>query len=306
MPELPEVETTVRDLEKMTVGLKITDAWSGYDSEYHYGKSHIKDPKYFAKFKKNIVGKKIIGTSRRAKNVLIHLEDNLTILVHMKMTGHLLYGPYKIRQLADKDIWEPQTKNGPLNDKFNGWIRLAFSLSNKKHLVLSDLRKFAKVTLLPTDNLEHSDDIAHIGPEILENFTATDFIKRIRKYPQRNIKATLLDQTVVAGIGNIYSDESLWLAKIHPATLVHKLDDEKLKILFREAKKVLKKGIDFRGDSMSDYRTPSGEKGNFQNEHNVYQRAKKSCKRKGCKGIIERIVVATRGTHICPVCQKKD
>lgn len=312
MPELPEVETTVRDLDKLIVGKTITGVWTSYNSPYHYGKNQIKDPAYFRKFKTAIINKKIINVTRRAKNVLIHLENNKTILIHMKMTGHLLYGEYlkKTPKQIQKDNveWVPKLKTGPLTDKFNGWLRLVFTLSNNsqkaKHLALSDLRKFAKVTLINTDDLENSPEISHIGPEILNNFTAVDFIKRIQKYPKKTIKQTLLDQTVIAGIGNIYSDESLWLAKIHPAKLVKQLNEEKLKILFKEIKKVLKKSINLRGDSMSDYRTPYGTKGGFQNKHNVYQRKNQNCNLRGCSGIIERIVVAGRGTHFCSKCQK--
>ena len=286
----------MRDLEKLVVGKTIIDVWSSYKSPHYIGKNQIKDPKYFNKFKKEVIGQKIVGTSRKGKNVLVHLK-NKTILVHMKMTGHLLYGKYE-QTGGPTSPWIPKSKNknNPLNDRFNGWIRLVFSLSNKHHLVLSDLRKFAKITL--------EDDTEKLGPDPF-NIKVSEFIKKIQKHSKKPIKQVLLDQSVIAGVGNIYSDESLFLAKIHPSTLVDRLSEKKLKTLFLDLKKVLKKGITLRGDSMSDYRTPYGTKGEFQNKHNVYQRKGSPCTIKNCTGIIKRIVVATRGTHFCPKCQKQ-
>lgn len=300
MPELPEVETTARELGKLVSGLKITDVWTSYNSPYYHGKNQIKNPAFFRKFKKEVIGKKIVGTSRRAKNVLIHLEGNQTILIHMKMTGHILYGRYAFK----KKEWVAD-EEGPLKDPFNGWIRLAFSLSNKKHFVLSDMRKFAKITLLKTDELRESEDLKNLGPEPLEkSFTSKIFSERISMKPNGKIKTVLMDQSLLSGVGNIYSDEALWLAKMHPETIVRNISSQNMKNLFKHVIDVLKSGINFGGDSMSDYRTPSGEKGQFQEHHNVYQRKGADCKRKSCEGIIERIVVGGRGTHFCRTCQK--
>ena len=307
MPELPEVHTTSTELGKLVIGKKITDAWSGYDSPHYHGKKQIKDPKYFRKFKKEIVGKKIIGTDRAGKNVLINLEGNLTILVHMKMTGHLLYGKYSFDK-KEKE-WKA-VGAGPLrDDRWNGWIRFVISLDNKKHIAFSDLRKFGKVTLLETDKLSESEDLKNIGPDpTKKDFSFTNFKERLitKSNLHKKIKPVLLDQSLVAGIGNIYSDEALWLSKIHPETEVGKIKEEKLKELFKSIRVVLKKGIEFGGDSMSDYRAPSGLPGKFQTKHQVYQRKKEDCKRKDCNGVIERIVVGGRGTHFCPKCQKKN
>jgi len=316
VPELPEVETTANDLNELIVGKKISDVWSGYDSPYYYDKPQIKDPKFFKKFKKIIIGTKVISVSRRAKNVLINLSNNKTILIHMKMTGHILYGKYEYSK-KNKE-WTPKEKSGPLNDPFNAWLRFVIEFSNGKHLALSDMRKFAKVTLLDTASLNESEDLKKVGPEIFEkNFNFKVFKERLEKKPNGNIKTVLMDQEIVAGIGNIYSDEALWLTKIHPETKVknlinkNKKSETELKELFKNIKLVLKKGINFKGDSMQDYRRPSGESGSFQKHHAVYQRKKEDCKRNmktkdkaRCKGKIERIVVNGRSSHFCPVCQK--
>jgi formamidopyrimidine-DNA glycosylase len=298
MPELPEVHTTATELNKLLKNKKIVNVWTCYKSSYY--KDQIKNPKYFKKFKSQIINSKIVSVTRRAKNILINLDNTKTILIHMKMTGHLLYGSYKF----DKNEWKPIQK-GPLNDKMNGWIRLVFTLNNKKHLALSDLRKFAKVTL--------ENETGHLGPEPLEaSFKFENFKSQITKTSvsakasarQRKIKIILLDQTIIAGIGNIYSDEALWMSQIHPETLVSQIPNIKLQKLFKSIKLVLKKGIKFSGDSMSDYRRPDGTPGNFQKHHCVYQRKNLPCKRRGCNGKIARIVVGGRGTHYCPKCQK--
>jgi len=303
MPELPEVHTTVTQLGKLIVGLKITNVWSDYDSKHYYGKEQVKDPAYFEMFRKKTIGKKIIGTERIAKNVLIHLEDNLTILIHMKMTGHLLYGLYEYEAVRNR--WVAKEK-GPLrDDKWNGWIRMVWSFGNKKHVAFSDLRKFAKVTLLETDKILEYKELQKLGPDPINNpFPFSLFKERLFLKPNGKIKQVLMNQEIIAGIGNIYSDEALWLSEIHPEKIVKKIPEEKLKVLHKKSIHVLKRGIDFKGDSMSDYRTPSGEPGEFQNKHKVYQRKDESCKRKGCDGVIERIKVGGRSAHFCPKCQK--
>lgn len=276
MPELPEVQTTVDGLNRTVKGRKIIGVWTDYKSPYkHYAES-IKNPKYFQSFKKKIVGAKILGAKRRAKNILINLSNNKTILVHMKMTGHFVYDP---------------KPNYP-------FVHLSFDLDNKKKLVFSDMRKFAKVTLLPEKSLEN------LGLEPLDkHFTYKDFKTRLFLKPKGKIKQVLLDQSVVVGIGNIYSDEILWLANVHPLSIVKKIPEENLKLAFKAMKKTLEKGIDFGGDSTSDYRNIKGERGRFQATHNAYQMNKKPCKKRGCKGILERIVVGGRSAHFCPVHQ---
>ncbi len=304
MPELPEVQTTVDGLNEVVVGKTITDVWTNYKSSFAPHKNTIKDIQYFPLFKKEIIGNKIIKAERIAKNILIHLQNKKIVLIHMKMTGHLLYGTYhKTNDL--KDPWRPvESEALALLDPFNRHIRLVFSLSNNKHLVLSDMRKFAKVLLI--DSI-HNPHLSHVGPDPLSDaFTFNQFKERLSKKKSGPIKSILMDQTIIAGVGNIYSDEALWLSGIHPEESVGVVlqNSLKLKVLYTSIISVLKKGIDFGGDSMSDYRNIKGERGEFQGQHNAYRKTKESCKKRGCTGTIIRKVVRGRSAHFCSVHQK--
>ena len=276
MPELPEVQTTVNGLNSTVKGRKIVDVKTTYNSKFYRNKEDIKNPKYFVLFKKRVKGKKILGAERRAKNILIHLSGGETILVHMKMTGHFVY---------DRPDYP--------------FTRLDFKLNNNKHLILSDMRKFAKVTLL---NHEHLRDL---GPEPLsKNFQFTIFNSQLMKRPKGKIKSVLMDQGLIAGIGNIYSDEILWRASVHPLSHPDKIPDKNFKEMFKATKETLRKGIDFGGDSMSDYRNIDGERGKFQDHHRAYQKHKTKCSKKGCSGVLEKIRVGGRTAHFCKVHQK--
>jgi len=304
MPELPEVQTTVDGLRKHVIGRRIDDAWSDYTSRFFKGSETLKDPGYFARFKKEIVGSTIISVERRAKNILINLTGDKTILVHMKMTGHLLYGTYEFDAKAKKDPWVPLSPEA-LKDPYNRHVHFVLVFDNGKQLALSDVRTFAKVTLLDSAKPHESLHVRDIGPEPLDkNFDIKKFNERIDKRPNGKIKQVLMDQAIIAGIGNIYADESLWRAGIHPLTQVKDVEPAKRAELFDAIQKTLARGIDFGGDSTSDYRNVLGEKGTFHEGHKVYQRTGTKCEKPGCKGIIQRIVLGGRGTHFCPVHQK--
>ncbi len=302
MPELPEVETTVRGLRRYVVGSTITDCWTDYGSSFHKGKENIKNAAYFDVFASLVRVAKIIGVDRRAKNIFIHLSNNYTLLIHMKMTGHLLYGTYAFDAAKKKDPWTP-TEDGPLKDPFNRHIHLVFTLSKggaTTHLALSDMRKFAKVTLIPTEDLEASLHTAHLGPEpLLPSFTLKKFIERLSRRPHTPIKSALMDQGLIAGIGNIYSDEMLWRAHVHPESVFAKIPKKNVELMYTAMKETLKKGIDFGGDSMSDYRNLDGERGEFQEHHQAYRRTGTTCLKRGCKGAIKRKVIRGRSGHFC-------
>jgi len=307
MPELPEVQTTVNGLNKHLKKLKIDDVWTDYNSKHHKGKDSIKDPAYFKHFKKVVSGSEIVGAERVAKNILIHLSKDgrkYTVLIHMKMTGHLLYGKYFHDNGANK--WQPdETESPALRDPYNRFVHLVFSLSNGKHLALSDTRKFAKVTLLEEKNPRESLHLNEIGPDpINDKFPYKLFSERVNLRPSGKIKQVLMDQTVIAGVGNIYSDESLWRAGIHPESRVSKIDGDKFKSLHKALISVLKRGIDFGGDSMSDYRNIYGEKGEFQEHHKVYQKKGEKCSAPECNGLIIRKIVGGRSSHFCNTHQK--
>ena len=303
MPELPEVETTASMLNKLVKGKQILDVWTDYNSSYHKGKNNIKNPEFFKKFKKEVSNKKIIRVWRRAKNVLIDIEEGKTILIHMKMTGHLLYGKYKSILKKTFLQWVPIEPEA-LKDPFSRFIHLIFILNDKKHIAFSDMRKFATVTLISNKETLNKH-FEKIGPEPLEKkFDWKTLKERLYKKPNGKIKTVLMDHYIIAGIGNIYSDEILWASKIHPERKISSLSDTDIKEILKWIKKLLSKGIDFGGDSMSDYRNPLGEKGNFQNHHNTYRRTGKPCLRKGCEGKIVRKIVGQRSAHFCDICQK--
>ncbi len=326
MPELPEVQTTVNGLNRVAKGHRIIDVWTDYNSPHYHGSDTIKDPQFFAEFKKSVVGRTILGVERRAKNILVHLDAGsgtirggkagrthavpLTMLIHMKMTGHIICGQYLLKKASGKSkgVWVPAPDERPaLFDPFNKFIHFVITISNAaktKQIVLSDMRKFAKVTLIPTAALEQSEHLRDIGPEPLgKGFGPEEFFGRLKLRPQAKIKAALLDQSIVAGIGNIYTDESLWRAGIHPKTLVKNISKSKLRGLYTALRATLSKGIDFGGDSMSDYRNIDGVRGRFQEQHRAYRKTGTACMRSGCKGVIRRIVVAGRGTHYCDIHQ---
>ena len=304
MPELPEVQTTVNGIKKYLIGLSITDVWTDYKSDFHAGKDNIKNPDYFKKFKKEIIGKNITGAERIGKNVLINLSGGKTILVHMKMTGHLLYGTYSYDK--KKNVWTA-TESGPLrDDPFNRFIHLIFTLSNNEHLALADMRKFARVSLEETKNISDSKHLSAHGPDALDpKFTLEEFSRALLKKENWPIKQALMNHEIISGIGNIYSDEMLWHAGIHPLQKVKTISPKKMSALYKSMKKVLLLGMDFGGDSMSDYRNILGERGKFQLEHEAYRRTGEKCRKKNCGGTIERIKVGGRSAHFCNKHQKR-
>jgi formamidopyrimidine-DNA glycosylase len=278
MPELPEVETTVRGLRKEVLSLRILDVWTDLNTRDRRQADTIANPKYFRTFKKEVLGKKIISAERRAKNILINLSGGKTILVHLKMTGYLFVGK------------NPKIK----------FAHAIFTLSGKKFLVLSDMRKFGKITLLDTKIAHNSKHLKDLGLEPLnKKFTITNFKLRINKKPNGKIKTVLMDQTLVVGIGNIYSDEILWRSGIHPKRAVKSLKEKELKLIFKATKELLKKGIAFGGDSMSDYLNIYGLPGKFQLAHQAYGRTGEKCRKKGCQGVIMREIINSRSAHFC-------
>lgn len=312
MPELPEVHTTVTGLQKVLPGLSFTSVWSDMWSASKLARNTIKDKSYFPYFKKYALNQKVLRVRRRAKHILIDLKNGFTVIMHMKMTGHIMYGKYKFdtRVRAPQSpwaawgAWRPIDNNKALSDPYNRHIHVVFTLSNGKHLVFCDSRKFGTIVVEKTDTL-HTERLAHLGPEPLEkDFILPQFKERLLKSPKRAIKTVLMDQVIVAGIGNIYSDEMLHLAHILPTRTPKSLKENEWKILFLAMKQVLSKGIDFGGDSTSDYRNIKGERGEFHHNHNVYLRTGSACKSRGCKGVIKKKTIGGRSAHYCILCQK--
>ena len=301
MPELPEVETTINSLNKTVKGLRILDVWSNYNSKYHIGKNNIKDKKYFSSFIKTITGQKIISARRIAKNILIDLGNDITILVHMKMTGHFLYGNFE----KVGGLWKASDK-GPLQDPMNRFVRMVFTLSNGQFLAFSDMRRFAKVCYFPTETWREFGDLKNIGPDPMQkNLTLKLFKERLLKKPYGKIKQVIMDQEIIAGIGNIYSDEILWASGIHPLSNPLKIPESKFKAAFSAMKKILKKAIESGGDSMSDFRHLDGRKGGYQNFHKAYRLTGTKCSFPLCNGQITKIKLGGRSAHFCAIHQIK-
>ncbi|OGD31056.1 DNA-formamidopyrimidine glycosylase [Candidatus Azambacteria bacterium RIFCSPHIGHO2_02_46_12] len=290
MPELPEVETIVRDLKKKIVGRKIIDVWTDWPKT-------VKFPKKTDKFKREIIGRKIEKIERRGKNILIFLSGGKLLLVHQKLTGHLLVGRWKI----EDNIPRPLMK-GALEDKVNNYIHFIFFLDDENQLALSDLRKFAKIMAGAEDEIKKFPDLKNLGSEPLDKkFTFERFKDRFSG-KKGKIKQVLMNQKIIAGIGNIYSDEILWQAGVYPLKEVQKLKENELKAIYRSMRDIFKKAIGLRGDSMSDFRDTAGRKGRYQEFHKAYQRTGEPCFRDGTT--IKRFKLGGRSGHYCPTCQR--
>ena len=291
MPELPEVETIVRDLKKKVLKRTFVDVWTDFEKM-------IKKPKSFKEFKKEIKGEEITNIRRRAKNILFDLSGNKILLVHQKMTGHFLLGKWK----KEKGKWISQVK-GPLrDDPMNRFLHLIFWLDSGIMLALSDLRKFAKVELWQKEELEGSKEFQSLGPEPLEKSFGLKEFKEALKGKKGKIKKVLMAPTVIAGIGNIYSDEILWRARVHPLKEISFLSGAELKKIYLALKEVLPLAIKLGGESISDYRRPSGGKGYYDKARKIYRKEGQKCS--VCNSIIKRVKIGGRSAHFCPKCQK--
>ena len=252
-------------------------------------------------FLKVASGARITDVRRRAKNVIVDLDNRHSVLIHMRMSGHLLVTSDS-RHMTREGRWENVPKSDPLADPKNQFIRIVFELSGGMLLALSDVRKFATIDLFKTDALAHYLDEKY-GPEPFEKTFTLDWFSRELKRRNRVIKPLLMDQAFIAGVGNIYADESLWKAKIHPLTRSDALPSEDVQALYDAIRTVLRTAIDLGGTSDDDYRNVAGEKGKYGLSRMAYRRAGEKCAR--CNTTMQRLVVGQRGTTICPQCQKK-
>jgi formamidopyrimidine-DNA glycosylase len=289
MPELPEVETTKKDLASRIVSKKTIKCWTDVPSRVSVCSDFKKK-----KIDQIIENKIIQEVERKGKNIIIHLSDDVSILIHQKISGHVLFGKWK----KQGDSWIPEDKK--LMEKVNSFIHFIVFLSNKEMIALSDPRKFFKVEFWKKKDLMESKTIKELGPDALE-ISLKEFQERLTKKKQE-IKKLLLNQSFVSGIGNIYSDEILWEARISPFRKANSLSEKETKIIYQTILKVLKKALALKGDSVSDYRLITGEKGGYQNLHNVYQKENQACKRKD-GGIIQKKKFGSRALRYCPVCQ---
>ena len=292
MPELPEVETTIRDLNNEVVGLSFVDVWT--DSS-----KMIETPKNFEDFRKEIKGKKIEKVWRRGKNIIFNISNGYFLLIHQRIAGHLLYGRWVLLKTENGKKWESEI-SGPLSDDpMNKFLHMIFWLSNGYQIALSDSRKFAKINLLTKKELD--EKLSSIGLEPLEKSFSLKKFREVLKGKKGKIKQILMDQKVISGIGNIYSDEILWEAMVNPTKKVSDLSDEEIKNIYQAIRTILKKAIKLKGSSIIDFRRITGKKGNFKKAIKVYHRDGEKCFR--CGTIIEKMRIGGRTAHFCPKCQ---
>jgi formamidopyrimidine-DNA glycosylase len=292
MPELPEVETVTRGLNKFIVGKKIISTNSSNL------KSFPIDQRDISKF---IEGSFIEKVHRRAKMIVIELSTKKSLVVHLKMTGQLVY--------RGQENWggghPSDSLVGLLPDKST---RITFELIDKKgqlsKLFFNDQRKFGWMKLFQTTELPAISSLAKLGPEPLEaEFTEKIFLSNLHRRLKSKIKPVLLDQTIISGIGNIYADESLFKAKIHPESIVGQIPQAKLKKLRKAIVEILNYSIEKGGSTSQNYVNAEGKRGNYLDFAAVYGRSKLDCI--VCQAPITKIKLAGRGTHICLKCQKK-
>lgn len=288
MPELPEVETIRLGLQRLIVG-KTVKAVHNYDSPKSF-------PNAASDVQQFLYGATVTEVRRRAKVLLIELSSRYTLMTHLKMTGQIVY-------VGKNERWGAGHPNDSLIRKLpDNTTREHLDFTDGSRLYFNDQRKFGWIKLYPTLEVPNIDFMQRVGPEPLEDsFTSNEFVPRVRKRQNTTIKAAILDQTVLAGVGNIYADESLWGAKIHPATRVRDLTDEQLAVLLKEIKYVMNLSIEKGGSTNHTYVNAEGKKGSYTDFARVFRREGQDCPR--CGATIEKTRVAGRGTHLCPVCQ---
>lgn len=287
MPELPEVETVRRGLDRLIVGRTIAAV------DHDTIKSFPNAPDEVTAF---VIGAQVTAVRRRAKVLLIDLSSEYTLVTHLKMTGQLVF------------IGDERFGAGHPNDSLVGQLpdrstRMTIQFTDGTNLYFNDQRKFGWMKLYPTVEVPNTDFMRKVGPEPLEDdFTADVLWERLQRRKNTTIKAAILDQTVLAGVGNIYADEGLWGARIHPATRVGDVPRASIDELWREIREVMTLAIEKGGSSNHTYINAEGKKGSYMDFARAFRRDGQPCPRHP-DVMIEKIRVAGRGTHICPVCQ---
>ncbi len=287
MPELPEVETIVRGLRDTVLGetiarVRMNAPPSGIAVSYRLGL------KSFASILK---GKTILEINRRGKNILIQLSENITLWVHLKMTGHFHHLPSS----------EPIGKHDLVVFDFDSTLESSGDSNEVRHLRFNDYRRFGRLRLYPDDELWQQPGLKLLGPEPLE-INAEDFVRLCNRRP-RTLKLALLDQHFLAGIGNIYADETLFAARLHPRRVTTSISTRKLRELHGHIQRLLRLAISKMGTSVDSYSGVNGEPGSFQTYLKVYGREGEACVR--CSGRIVREKIGSRSAHYCPRCQRK-
>ena len=303
MPELPEVEYTARQLRASVVGATIHEAQVFWERTI----AHPQLPDFLAE----IAGRRIEDIRRRGKFLLIDLSGDLFLSVHRRMTGNFLLLPTgwqidtRLRE-SDPAAWktrgpefQPPATTEILYSRETNYCRVCFVLADGRYLLFTDPRKFGRIELWP--RAQEKVVFANLGPEPLSDAFTAECLAQALEGRRTGIKQTLLDQEVVAGVGNIYADEALYYAYIHPTRRADSLTPGEIRLLHEAIVTVLTLGIEYGGTSFNDYRDLWGQAGQNYNHVRVYHQEGKPCKR--CNTLIERMVIAQRSTHFCPHCQ---
>ena len=286
MPELPEVETVRRGLAGLILHRQITKVTSLCDKSLQIAPADVS---------RLVTGATVTDVRRRAKMLMIDLTGGYTLLIHLKMTGQLVY--------RGDQAWAAGHPNdsmiGELPDKST---RAIFELSGGGKLFFNDQRKFGWIKLYPTSEVMQLAGIVKLGPEPLSGDPWREFLPRLRRHQKSRIKTAILDQTVLAGVGNIYADESLWLARINPMTRVERLSDDDLHRLLDSIIEIMNQSLRAGGSTARNYVKADGSRGDYLDKFaRVYHREGQPCGR--CGHEIMKIKLAGRGTHYCPNCQ---
>ncbi len=288
MPELPEVETVRRGLADLIVGLKIKDL-------------EVLNPKSLRAAAKNpqkiLIGATVQDVQRRGKMLIISLSGGYTLLVHLRMTGQVVFVSSKKRYGGG------HPNNSLLNELPDSSTRIICSFQGGGKLFFNDQRKFGYWQLVANDQVSSDAFLSKLGPEPLEKFSFEQFNKNLQKRKKSIIKAVLLDQTFLAGIGNIYADEALFAAGIYPGTKVQDIRKIQLIKLHQAIIEILQTAIKLGGSSDRNYVDAQGLRGGYLRVAKVFRREGKNCLK--CSAIIQKTRLAGRGTHFCPVCQPK-
>ncbi|MBN2058704.1 MAG: bifunctional DNA-formamidopyrimidine glycosylase/DNA-(apurinic or apyrimidinic site) lyase [Candidatus Saganbacteria bacterium] len=287
MPELPEVETVKRGLEKAIKGKKLAD----FESDWH--KMTNKPAKQYQKILK---GKQILDVRRRSKMLIIDLSAGWHILFHLKMTGQLVYRDKKHCLIGGHPI-EKSCANLP--SKFTHAI---FTFSDKSHLYFNDVRKFGWARLYKSEELARVLTKLKLGPEPLaREFTVDYLLKALQRRSRSKIKQVIMNPEIVVGVGNIYSDETLFSAGVRPDRPAGKVKPDEARRIHDSIIRILKAAIKAQGTSFSNYVNSNGEAGAYTKQLKVYQRYGKKCCR--CRGTVRKMKIGGRTASFCPKCQ---
>jgi formamidopyrimidine-DNA glycosylase len=303
MPELPEVENLRRGLEKNIMGQKVL-AVKVRKPKLVSGKGTLRkaSTKKVKEFEKGITKEKILKIDRRAKNLIFYFSNNKILLVHLKMSGQFAYSPFEASAKKGKKVIGGHPIELSEKELPNKHSHVIFELE-KGTLYYNDTRMFGYLLYYPNvESFEKENHFEFFGLEPFNKNFTSEYLYQSLKNKKGKIKAVLMGQEIVTGLGNIYADESLFEAKIRPDRKASSLKEGETKVLHKAILRILKRAVQVGGSSVATYRLLDDTRGNYAREHKVYGKAGKNCPR--CGKPLKKILVQTRTTIFCPNCQK--